>query len=291
MTTVKHFLKRHVWKVGLAVALLGGLGALFAWGFVASKDESAFVVAYVGLLANIVMAIAAAWAFRAWHLQIRGQALHVLASDAMTWARRVEREWHRAIDLWKMLSTVDTNQFAPLDGHLAALTSRTRELPELIARMEGLCGKDAAGPLHALGLRIDDLTTAIIIDKEKRTRHSYTGSDYEPQASVTKARSGFLDLEGAKGRVTETVELLGGWAAKHLGTERWPGVDRNKLDDIIDRDKASSAAALKALGAETKTNPGLRVEVEARTRADRQDAPTQQPDPHQATSSDRAPEQ
>ena len=66
--------KTLVWSLAIVAVLV----AVLVWGLRTVTDEATFVIAFVGLLANLVMAGAAAWAFRTWREQLRGEARPVM---------------------------------------------------------------------------------------------------------------------------------------------------------------------------------------------------------------------
>lgn len=72
------------WKTAIwSFALVAVLVALLSWGLCTVDDEATFAIAFVGLLANLVMAGAAAWAFRTWREQLRGEKNHEAATKVL----------------------------------------------------------------------------------------------------------------------------------------------------------------------------------------------------------------
>ncbi|HWU88660.1 MAG TPA: hypothetical protein VN253_15445 [Kofleriaceae bacterium] len=90
----------------VVVVVVVALSAMLVWGLQSVADQPTFVLAFVGLLANLVMAGAAAFAFKLWRAQLVGHAEHSAASQLMRAVLQAEREIHRAM---QSLGTVMRN--------------------------------------------------------------------------------------------------------------------------------------------------------------------------------------
>lgn len=248
---------RQLWIVfGLIGALLLAVAVLGTIRAHAAPDPKVvdFWVSYLGLLANLAMAGAAVWAVRTaveWRDEMRGKSFHSLALDASAIAHRIERTWHAMIDKWKMLGRVESNPLQMLRGDAQVLFKLDAAIPELVARMDGLCGKGYALPLQALSGHINDLAQGWGLHAEQRDRRA-NAAQYEPQATIMRARAGYHDFVAAKGWVTDLVAIVSDWAAPHLGSD---SAAKLTVEDVERRVAEVHARHEASYRKELETNP------------------------------------
>lgn len=214
------------------------------------------IVAGLGLVANIVMAGAAAWAVwaaREWRQEMRDKSMHELALDATIVANRIEQTWHDAMDRWSKLAPLGAKLLHEVNPAIATLYRLDAAIPELTAKMDALCGKGFAAPLQELHSLIEALTSAIAVDVEQRDRPE-AAQAYEPYATTMRVQVGFHAPEAAKAWVADLVAVVSDWAAPYLGHSGDPGP---KLPDIERRvSVVKSRRKASADGAATKQLAG-----------------------------------
>lgn len=130
--------------VGLTVAVVA---VFLLWGIFELEDRHTFVIGYLGLLANVVMAGAAVTAFSLWRAQVHGQAQHAAATRAMRVAFAVDGAIVQALhDCARFSRDKRTGQevaMAGIEGSDAVLARLHAELEEVSFDVRATWGDEA----------------------------------------------------------------------------------------------------------------------------------------------------
>ena len=240
----------------VTVVVVGVLAlvALLIWGSWMASDGPAFLVAYMGLLANVVMAAAAVWAFTSWRKQISGQTHHDIAKRVGIAMQHLRWSTVVFFDGWHSWRTTEPARTDTIMALMQKLLSTIEEVRVVTVEVRAVWGDETAGVLQSLGDACSIAAESVISEINN-----------EPYAASLLRRLLEGGLPGEPGgrcrrEIKDLISITEDWAAPYIGrvgkrpmTEdeiderRWraAGLQDNEVQAIVEMNRFARAAKKK----------------------------------------------